>query len=85
MCDMLTTMVLHCLHFLLFQKVSSISHDTTTDNTYLLTADHEHKDSEELCKFWHSLFHALLNQILQPLQLYMEKPEVVCYGDGHYH
>ena len=64
---------------------SSISHDTITDNAYLLTADREHKDSEEFRKFQRSLFHTSLNQILQPLRPYMEKPEVVRYRDGHYH
>ena len=29
-------------------------------------------------------FFMSLNQILQALQPYMEKPEVVRYGDGHY-
>lgn len=53
-------------------------------NTYLPTAGREHKDSEEFRKFRRSLFHSSLNQILQPLRPYMEKPEVVRYGDGHY-
>ena len=50
----------------------------------LLIADHEHKDSEEFRRFRRSLFHGSLNQILQSLRPYMEKPEVVRYGDGHY-
>ena len=43
----------------------------------LLIADHEHKDSEEFRRFRRSLFHGSLNQILQSLRPYMEKPEVV--------
>ena len=54
-----------------------------TDNT-LWIADCEHNDSDEFWRFWHSLFHGSLNQILQPLWPHMEKPEVICYGDGHY-
>jgi len=53
------------------------------DNTIWL-ADREHKDSDEFRRFRRSLFHGSLNQILQPLRPYMEKPEVVRYGDGHY-
>ena len=64
----------HCLLFLLQPLTCST----------LFTADHEHKDSEEFRRFWRSLFHGSLNQILQSLQPYMEKPEVVRYGDGHY-
>jgi hypothetical protein len=46
-------------------------------------ADKEHEDSAEFRKFRCNLFHGSINQILQPLQEYMEMPDVVRYGDGY--
>ncbi|KAF5379796.1 hypothetical protein D9615_005664 [Tricholomella constricta] len=46
--------------------------------------DREHQDSVEFRKFRRSLFHASLIEIFRSLRPYMEKPELVRYGDGYY-
>jgi hypothetical protein len=49
-----------------------------------LIADREHDDSVEFRQFRRRLFHASLRRILESFRPYMETPEIVRYGDGHY-
>nr|GAT45080.1 predicted protein [Mycena chlorophos] len=46
--------------------------------------DREHADSVEFRKFRRQLFHASLNHIFGSFKPFMERPEVVEFGDGHY-
>nr|GAT57072.1 predicted protein [Mycena chlorophos] len=46
--------------------------------------DREHADSAEFRKFRRQLFHASLNHIFSSFKMFMETPEVVQFGDGHY-
>ncbi|KAF8801773.1 hypothetical protein BYT27DRAFT_7226673 [Phlegmacium glaucopus] len=50
----------------------------------ILKTEKEHEQSAEFRKFRHNLFHGSINQILHPLQQYMETPDIVRYSDGYY-
>ncbi len=49
-----------------------------------LSADHEHHDSAEFCKFQCNLFHGSLCEIFKSLCSVMEILEVVHFGDRHF-
>lgn len=48
------------------------------------SADKKHADDATFRKFRRQLFHTSLSQILSPLRRWMEDPEVVRCGDGHF-
>ncbi|KAG1865640.1 hypothetical protein C8R48DRAFT_772635 [Suillus tomentosus] len=43
-----------------------------------------HAEDPKFRKFRRQLFHSSLSKILQPLKPGMTKPEVACFGDGHF-
>lgn len=49
-----------------------------------LIADKEHEDSAEFRRFRRHLYHMSLRRILESLKPYMDAPDIVHYGDGHY-
>ncbi|OCH90190.1 hypothetical protein OBBRIDRAFT_878691 [Obba rivulosa] len=57
----------------------------TGQNEYYLLYLSNGLVSNNFQKFRRQLFHASLNQVLDSLRVGMETPEVVRFGDGHYH
>ncbi|KAF9231476.1 hypothetical protein BU15DRAFT_90902 [Melanogaster broomeanus] len=45
----------------------------------------EHAADTKFCKLRQQLFHSSVAKILKSLKPAMSTPEVVCFGDGHYH
>lgn len=48
------------------------------------SADKKHADDANFRKFRRQLFHTSLSNILSPLRQWMEDPEIVRCGDGHF-
>lgn len=51
----------------------------------IFVAMKEHVKTNKFCQFCHQLFHSSLSFILQLLKLFMTAPDIVCFGDGHFH
>lgn len=73
------------LVFTRFQNVSSKSLRLEPSVLILYPlAEKQDADCAKFRKFRRQLFHTTLAKILQPLKIYMSKPDVVRCADGHY-
>ena len=67
------------------KKQASFSYCFAISNVSFMTATKEHAFHIMFCLFKHQLYHILLLGILQSLKLAMSMPEIIWFGDGHYH